>query len=55
MEKVRSRNYLYEDLCKLDASYKFGDKVGFCKIPLLEEVLEWIEKQSCYLILNLKQ
>lgn len=49
------RNYLYEDLCKLDASYKFGDKVGFCKIPLLEEVLQWIEKQSCYLILNLKQ
>ena len=48
------RNYVYEDLCKLDASYKFRDKVGFCKIPLLEEVLKWIEKQSCYLILNLK-
>ena len=25
------RNYVYEDLCKLDASYKFGDKVGFVK------------------------
>ncbi len=29
MEKGAVRNYVYEDLCKLDASYKFGDKVGF--------------------------
>ncbi|MGA5739620.1 glycerophosphodiester phosphodiesterase [Bacillus bombysepticus] len=48
------RNYVYEDLCKLDASYKFGDKVGFCKIPLLEEVLEWLKQTSLLLNIELK-
>ncbi len=36
----------------MDASYKFGDKVGFCKIPLLEEVLEWLAKTK--LLLNIE-
>lgn len=48
------RNYLYEDLCKLDASYKFSEKVGFCKIPLLEEVLEWLGKTQLLLNIELK-
>ncbi|MBO1579058.1 glycerophosphodiester phosphodiesterase [Bacillus sp. XF8] len=46
------RNYLYEDLRKLDASHKFSEKVGFCRIPLLEEVLEWL--QSNRLLLNIE-
>ncbi|MBC6974379.1 glycerophosphodiester phosphodiesterase [Bacillus sp. Xin] len=46
------RNYLYEDLRKLDASHKFSEKVGFCPIPLLEEVLGWL--QSNRLLLNIE-
>lgn len=46
------RNYLYEDLRKLDASHKFSEKVGFCQVPLLEEVLGWL--QSNRLLLNIE-
>lgn len=46
------RKYVYEDLRKLDASYKFSEKVGFCRIPLLEEVLEWL--QSNQMLLNIE-
>lgn len=48
------RNYLFEDLRKLDASYKFSDKVGFCHIPLLEEVLEWLQSNQLLLNIELK-
>ncbi|WP_242143722.1 MULTISPECIES: glycerophosphodiester phosphodiesterase [unclassified Bacillus cereus group] len=48
------RNYLYEDLRKLDASYKFNEKVSFCPIPLLEEVLDWMKSNSLLLNIELK-
>ncbi|CAM4045895.1 hypothetical protein BAMA_10185 [Bacillus manliponensis] len=48
------RNYTYEDLRKLDASYKFSEKVGFCSIPLLEEVLEWLQSNTLLLNIELK-
>ncbi|PGZ96423.1 hypothetical protein COE51_17460 [Bacillus pseudomycoides] len=48
------RNYLYEDLRALDASYTFYDKVGACRIPLLEEVLEWLETNNLFLNIELK-
>ncbi|MFJ8527801.1 glycerophosphodiester phosphodiesterase [Bacillus sp. NPDC094106] len=52
--KGEVRNYLYEDLRKLDASYKFGEKVGFCHIPLLKEVLEWLQSNQLLLNIELK-
>ncbi|WP_243524297.1 glycerophosphodiester phosphodiesterase [Bacillus pseudomycoides] len=48
------RKYVYEDLRKLDASHKFSEKVGFCRIPLLEEVLEWLQSNSLLLNIELK-
>ncbi|PEZ02706.1 hypothetical protein CN326_19315 [Bacillus sp. AFS018417] len=48
------RNYLYEDLRSLDASYTFYDKVGVCRIPLLEDVLEWLETNNLFLNIELK-
>lgn len=48
------QNYLYEDLRALDASYTFYDKVGACRIPLLEEVLEWLETNNLFLNIELK-
>ncbi|WJE51632.1 glycerophosphodiester phosphodiesterase [Bacillus cereus] len=48
------RKYVYEDLRKLDASHQFSEKVGFCRIPLLEEVLEWLQSNSLLLNIELK-
>lgn len=48
------RNYTYEDLQKLDASYTFSKKVGFCSIPLLEDVLEWLQSNKLLLNIELK-
>ncbi|MGG0238528.1 glycerophosphodiester phosphodiesterase [Bacillus rhizoplanae] len=48
------RSYLYKDLRALDASYTFYDKVGVCRIPLLEEVLEWLETNNLFLNIELK-
>jgi glycerophosphoryl diester phosphodiesterase len=35
------RDLMYAQIRKIDASYKFKKKYGFCPIPALNEVLEW--------------
>ncbi|MFC4324043.1 glycerophosphodiester phosphodiesterase [Litchfieldia salsa] len=42
------------ELKELDASYKFGDKYGFCGIPTLEEVFEWALSNELVINVELK-
>ncbi|MCA1030672.1 glycerophosphodiester phosphodiesterase [Bacillus timonensis] len=35
------KNFTYEELRQLDASYKFNKEYGFCAIPTLENVFTW--------------
>ncbi len=46
--------YTYEELKNFDASYKFKKKVGFCSIPLLEEVLQWLKATQLNVNIELK-
>lgn len=48
------RTYTYDELAKLDASYKFGKQVGFCPIPMLEQVLRWLCTNSLFINIELK-
>jgi glycerophosphoryl diester phosphodiesterase len=47
-------NYTYDELKRYNANYKFGDKVEFCTIPLLEDVLKWCESNSLKINIELK-
>ncbi|MFD3447804.1 glycerophosphodiester phosphodiesterase [Microbacteriaceae bacterium 4G12] len=46
--------YTYEELTKLNASYTFQKKTGFCSIPSLAEVLNWIQTNKLLLNIELK-
>ncbi|MFX3625145.1 MAG: glycerophosphodiester phosphodiesterase [Ectobacillus sp.] len=48
------KSYTYEKLSLLDASYKFGDKTGFCAIPALEDVLKWLCTNRLFVNIELK-
>lgn len=45
-------DYTYDELSKLDASHTFSAKTGFCAIPTLEEVLQWLSKTE--LLINIE-
>jgi glycerophosphoryl diester phosphodiesterase len=46
------KDFTYHDLQQFNAVYKFAEQYDFCRIPLLEEVLEWL--QSTDLLLNIE-
>jgi glycerophosphoryl diester phosphodiesterase len=48
------KDYTYEEIKRFDASYKFKDKVGFCSIPTLQEVLQWLKENDLILNIELK-
>lgn len=48
------KDYTYKELCKLDASYKFKKKYGFCSIPTLNELLEWASKYDIMINIEFK-
>ncbi|MFS0863410.1 glycerophosphodiester phosphodiesterase [Fredinandcohnia sp. 179-A 10B2 NHS] len=48
------KDFLFKDLKKLDASHKFKEKVGFCGIPTLEEVFDWVSTQKIKVNVELK-
>lgn len=48
------KDFSYEELCKIDFSYKFTDKVGFQKIPTLREYMEFIRDKDIITNIELK-
>ena len=40
------KDYTYDELKKFDFSYTYGDKVGFCRIPTLEEFMELVHDKE---------
>lgn len=48
------KDFTYRDLQTLNAVYKFAEQYQVCRIPLLEEVLEWISGTSLLLNIELK-
>ncbi|AJI20984.1 glycerophosphodiester phosphodiesterase [Priestia megaterium] len=48
------KDFTYQDLKKLDASYKFKKKYGVCKIPTLNEVMEWASSEGISVNIELK-
>ena len=48
------KDMTYEELCKVDFSYKFTDKVGFQKIPTLDEYLTLVQDQDIITNIELK-
>ncbi|MCR5098552.1 MAG: glycerophosphodiester phosphodiesterase [Lachnospiraceae bacterium] len=48
------KDYTYEELTKFDFSYTFKDKVGFCRIPTLEEFMELVHDKDIIINIELK-
>ena len=48
------KDMTYEELSKVDFSYKFTDKVGFQKIPTLDEYLTLVQDQDIITNIELK-
>lgn len=48
------KDYMYDELKLLNASYKFGNQFGHCPIPTLEEVCNFISNTSITLNIELK-
>ncbi|MBS2770105.1 MULTISPECIES: glycerophosphodiester phosphodiesterase [Anoxybacillaceae] len=48
------KDFTYQELQAFNAVYKFANQYGVCRIPLLEEVLEWISPTSLLLNIELK-
>ncbi len=48
------KDMTYDELTKFDFSYTFKDKVGFCKIPTLEEFLELVHDKDIIINIELK-
>lgn len=48
------KNMTYEELCKVDFSYKFTEKTGFCRIPALVEYLELVKDKDIITNIELK-
>ncbi|PLS02360.1 glycerophosphodiester phosphodiesterase [Neobacillus cucumis] len=48
------KDFVYEELRKFNASYKFGEQFGHCPIPTLEEVCNFISHTSITLNIELK-
>jgi glycerophosphoryl diester phosphodiesterase len=46
--------YTYEELARLDASHKFNLQTGFCAIPTLEQVLQWLSNNNLIINIELK-
>lgn len=48
------KDYLLQELKKLDSSHKFSKQFGVTNIPTLKEVLEWMQGNSLLLNIELK-
>ncbi|MBA2873392.1 glycerophosphodiester phosphodiesterase [Thermaerobacillus caldiproteolyticus] len=48
------KDFIYKELQQFNAVYKFAEQYDFCRIPLLEEVLQWIEPTELLLNIELK-
>ncbi len=48
------KDHTYEELLKYDFSYTFGDKVGRCTIPTLEEFFELVKDKDIMINIELK-
>lgn len=48
------KDYTYEELCQADFSFKFHDKVGFQRIPTLEEYLKLVKDKDIITNIELK-
>ena len=48
------KDMTYEELCKIDFSYIYTDKVGFCKIPTLREYFELVKDKDIITNIELK-
>ena len=48
------KDYTYDELTKFDFSYTYKDKVGFCKIPTLEEFMELVHDKDIMINIELK-
>ncbi len=48
------KDYTYEELTKFDFSYTYKDKVGFCKIPALEEFMDLVHDKDIIINIELK-
>lgn len=46
------KDYTLKQIKKMDVSYKFKDKYGFCEIPTLEEVFDWAKSNQ--LLINVE-
>ncbi|GGE53962.1 glycerophosphodiester phosphodiesterase [Priestia taiwanensis] len=47
-------DYTYEELRRYNANYKFGAKIDFCEIPLLEDVFKWCKDNTLKINIELK-
>lgn len=48
------KDFTLEEIKKLDASYKFKDKYGFCEIPTLKDVFDWARLNNILINVELK-
>lgn len=48
------KDLTYNELCKVDFSYKFADKVGFQRIPTLREYFELVKNKNIITNIELK-
>jgi len=48
------KDLLLKEIEELDASYKFSDTYGFCKIPTLHEVFRWAQTNQLLINVELK-